>query len=202
MMINKGFLSKSQYLSYQINIPIIPSTVRRADEDFDELQEYLIKAYPNVIVPTTKSFNAKKINEQKYMTKRGGILSTFLKNALRSRTLRGDKFLLNFLCETDNKKYIDEKKQMKNFKKIETIDHLVTSSGKIELTQVEVEQIQEILNKRVKRASDQTEQGYVYLHQQIRKMGQDLKAASQAAENIKDTFNSLLNVSYDLQTDS
>ena len=91
---------------------------------------------------------------------------------------------------------------MKNFKKIETIDHLVTSSGKIELTQVEVEQIQEILNKRVKRASDQTEQGYVYLHQQIRKMGQDLKAASQAAENIKDTFNSLLNVSYDLQTDS
>ena len=60
---------------------------------------------------------------------------------------------------------------MKNFKKVETIDYLVTSEGKINLSQEEVEQIKDILGKRVKRASVQTESGYVYLHEQMRKMG-------------------------------
>ena len=63
MVVNKGFMSKSSYLSFKVSIPIVPSNVRRCDEDFDLLQAYLIKAYPNVIVPTTKQYNAKKVNE-------------------------------------------------------------------------------------------------------------------------------------------
>ena len=199
MVVNKGFLSKTQHLSYKINIPVIRTSVRRVDEDFDELQEYLIKCYPNVIVPSTKRFNAKKINEQKYMMKRGIILTRFLKSVLRNRILRGDKYLLNFVTETDAKKYQAEKKEMLKFKKVEKIEYLVTSEGKISLTELEVEEINAILGKRVKRASEQTEKGYVYLHEQMRKMGQDMKSASQAAENIRDTFNALCNISYDLQ---
>ena len=73
------------------------------------------------------------------MTKRGTILTNFLKNVLRNRILRGDKYLLNFVTETDMKKYLQEKKEMKTFKKVTQIDYLVTSEGKIELTQVEVD---------------------------------------------------------------
>lgn len=154
MVVNKHFLSKTTYLSYKVSIPIIKCSVRRQDEDFDELQDYLIKAYPNVIVPITKRYNPKKINEQKYMMKRGIMLTRFLKSVLRSRILRGDKFLLNFFTEVDAKKYQEEKKQMKLFKKVETLEYLVTPEGKVSLTQIEVEQIKEILNKRVRRASD------------------------------------------------
>ena len=117
-----------------------------------------------MIVPTTKPYNAKKINEQKYMMKRAGHCSRFLRSALRNRILRGDKYLLNFLTETDDKKYNDEKKSMLKAPEVMAIEHLVTPEGKITLTQVEVDQIKEILAKRVKRASDQTEKGYVYLH--------------------------------------
>ena len=68
------------------------------------------------------------------MMKRGVILTRFLRNVVRNRILRGDKYLLNFVTETDAKKYQQEKKEMKNFKKVETIDYLVTSEGKINLS--------------------------------------------------------------------
>lgn len=51
-----GFLGKKNWLSFKIKIPHIRSEVRRKDEEFDLLQDYLIKAYPNVIVPTTKTY--------------------------------------------------------------------------------------------------------------------------------------------------
>ena len=90
MQQKSGFLSKKSYLSFKIKINHIRSEVRRKDEDFDLLQQYLIKAYPNVIVPTTKPFKGHKYNEQKYMQKRALYLSRFLGNVLRNRILRGD----------------------------------------------------------------------------------------------------------------
>ena len=86
--------------------------MRRKDEDFDLLQSYLIKAYPNVIVPTTKPYKGQKYNEQKYMMKRAIYLSRFLANVLRNRILRGDQFLMSFLTESDDSKYKSEKKTM------------------------------------------------------------------------------------------
>lgn len=86
--------------------------MRRKDEDFDLLQEYLIKAYPNVIVPTTKPYKGHKYNEQKYMVKRAIYLSRFLSNVLRSRILRGDQFLMSYLTEADDSKYKNEKTSM------------------------------------------------------------------------------------------
>lgn len=71
---------------------------------------------------TKKPYNSKKINEQKYMTKRAEYLSRFLRNLLRSRILRGDKYLLSFLTEHDEKKYNSEKKIMMKTKKVDTIE--------------------------------------------------------------------------------
>lgn len=83
---------------------------------------------------------------------------------MRSTVLRGDQYLINFLTETDDKKYAEERKQMIKAQKVEVIEHLVTSEGKITLNQEEVEQIRAILAKRVKTASEKTENGYFYLY--------------------------------------
>ena len=118
-----GFLSGSKHwLSYKIKIPICSADVRRKDEDFDLLQDYLIKTYPNVIVPTTKRFKGDKYNEQSYMTKRASILSRFLAHVLRNRILRGDQFLMSFLTERDEAKFNKEKAVMLKQKKVSAID--------------------------------------------------------------------------------
>ena len=117
-----AFLSKSSWLSFRVKIQFLSSDVRRKDEDFDLLQDYLIKAYPNVIVPTTKPFKGSKFNEQKYMTKRAGILSRFLVHVLRNRILRGDQFLMSFLTEIDDGKYKAEKATMLKQKKVSAIE--------------------------------------------------------------------------------
>jgi hypothetical protein len=160
-----GFLSKANWLSFKIKVPHIRSDVRRRDEDFDLLQSYLIKAYPNVIVPTTKPYKGHKYNEQKYMTKRAIYLSRFLQNVLRSRILRGDQFLMSFLTEADDKKYTGERNTMLKQKHVVTIEELVTPDGKIDLSTADVERIRSELAKKVTRVSTQTEKSYIYLHQ-------------------------------------
>ena len=52
---------------------------------------------------------------------------------------------------------------------------------------------------RVIKASNQTEKSYIYLHQQMRRLAQDLSMAAHTAENIRDTLSALHNTSYDLQ---
>ena len=133
MQSKSSFLSKKNWLSFKIKIPIIRSDVRRRDEEFDLLQSYLIKAYPNVIVPTTRPYKGHKYNEQKYMTKRGTYLSRFLQNVLRSRILRGDQFLMSFLTESDDNKYKTEKKTMLKQGKVCILDEIVTPEGRIDL---------------------------------------------------------------------
>ena len=51
-----GFFSKKNRLTFKIRIPAIHSEVRRKDSDFDKLLNYLIKAYPNVLVPSVKAY--------------------------------------------------------------------------------------------------------------------------------------------------
>ena len=198
MQQKSGFLSKSNWLSFKVKIPLIRSDVRRKDEDFDLLQSYLIKAYPNVIVPTTKPFKGHKYNEQKYMTKRAVYLSRFLHNVLRSRILRGDQFLMSFLTEIDEAKYRTEKTVMLKQKKVVSLEELVTPDGKINLSVGEVDQIRNEVWKRVSQVSIQTEKSLIYVHQQMRRLAQDLSMAAQTAENIRDTFSALHRTTYEL----
>ena len=141
------------WLSFKVRIPHIRSEVRRKDEEFDLLQEYLIKAYPNVIVPTTKPYKGQKYNEQKYMTKRAVYLSRFLANILRSRILRGDQFLMSFLTEIDDGKYTGEKTTMLKQKKVILIEDIVTPEGRIDLSIADVDKIRQELSQKVTKVS-------------------------------------------------
>lgn len=199
---SKKFFSTEHFLSYNVKIPILRSEVRRKDEHFDDLQKYLIKTYPNVIVPSTKPHKANRYNEQKYITKRSAILQVFLRDVLRSRILRGDSYLMSFLTEADAKKYAKDHEAMGKQEKIQKIDDFITQDGRLTLTIPNVDEIRSVLQGKVRSASDQTEKAYVYLHQQMQRLAQDLRNTAQTIETIRDTFDTLSKTTYDLQMDS
>ena len=90
------------------------------------MQKYLVKLYPNVIVPTTKPHKGNRYNEQKYITKRSYLLQRFLREVLRSRILRGDSYLMSFLTESDNKKYLKDLANMNKQEKVMTLEDMIT----------------------------------------------------------------------------
>ena len=141
----KKFFSSEHFLSYNVKLPILHSEVRRKDEDFDHLQKYLIKLYPNVIVPTTKPHKANRYNEQKYITKRAYILQRFLGGVLRNRILRGDSYLMSFLTESDSKKYAADLSSMLKQLKVSRIDDIITQDGRLTLTIPQVDEIRKAL---------------------------------------------------------
>ena len=86
-------------------MPHLKSDLRRQDEDFDALHLYLSKCYPNVISAPIKNCKPQKQTSARYINKRSVLLQRFLKYTLRNTLLRGDSYLMNFLAETDEKKY-------------------------------------------------------------------------------------------------
>jgi hypothetical protein len=56
----KSIFSTAHKLSFKVNIPHLKTDLRRLDEEFDHLQTYLVKAYPNVIVAPSKPCKAQK----------------------------------------------------------------------------------------------------------------------------------------------
>lgn len=196
---SKAFFSSAHFLSYSIKLPLLRSEVRRKDEDFDHLQKYLSQAYPNVIVPGKKPHKAKKYNEQKYITKRAYVLQRFIIETLRSRILRGDSYLMSFLTETDEKKYNKEISAMSKQIKVIRIDDIITQDGRLKLEMPYVDKIRQTLSMNVRSASDQTQRAYVYLHQQMARLAQDLINTAQTIETIRDTFDALNKTTFDLQ---
>ena len=47
----RGFFSAKHHLSFKVQTPALKTENRRKDEDFNLLQEYLCKAYPNIVIP-------------------------------------------------------------------------------------------------------------------------------------------------------
>lgn len=141
--VKDGMFSSTSHLFYSIALPSETDySVRRKDVDFDAVHSYLTKAYPNVIIPPCKKYNVAKKNMTRYRDRRGRFLSRFIRNALRNRLLRGDKYLMTFLMQKDNKVYADEMKFMHLFKKVESIRDIITDEGFVEMSETEVVEIQ------------------------------------------------------------
>lgn len=85
---------------------------------------------------------------------------------------------MSFLTETEPAKYKAEKTTMLKQKKVVSLEDLVTPEGRLILDLAQVEKIKKELNQRVIRVSTQTEKGYVYLHQQMRRLALDLNVAA------------------------
>jgi hypothetical protein len=96
----KSVFNNTSHLVYRVALPAETDySVSRKDVDFDSLHQYLSKAYPNVIVPPCKKYNAAKMNMTRYRDRRGIFLARFIRSTLRNKLLRGDKYLMTFLTQ-------------------------------------------------------------------------------------------------------
>jgi len=73
--------------------------VQRLDIDFLQLRNYLIKKYPQVIIPPLPLVNQKKMLTRKQLCKKKAYYQKFLNSVLKSKVLRGCKFIVDFLRE-------------------------------------------------------------------------------------------------------
>jgi len=71
--------------------------VQRLDIDFVQLRNYLIKKYPQVIIPPLPQVNQKKKLTKKQLYKKKVYYQKFLTSVMKSKVLRGCKFLIEFL---------------------------------------------------------------------------------------------------------
>ncbi len=93
-----------------------------------------------------------------------------------------------FLAETDEKQYKSNLASMAKFEKVKHISDLVTISGKVELTQDQVREIQNVLAPKVQKTALITEKSTMLLHENFKRLGLDMAAISKTAANIQDTF--------------
>lgn len=73
-------------------------SVRRLDTDFDTLREYLLRTYPQTMIPPLPNKTTKKLNKLQTQ-KRIQFYQRFLNSILKSSVLKTSKFLVSFLQE-------------------------------------------------------------------------------------------------------
>jgi hypothetical protein len=101
--------------------------VQRLDIDFVQLRNYLIKKYPQVIIPPLPKVNQKKKLDRKQLHKKKIYYSKFLMSVMKSKVLRGCKFLQDFLREQDQYKFgydLSVKEQSRGPRKVKQIKTL------------------------------------------------------------------------------
>lgn len=73
--------------------------VQRLDIDFVTLRNYLVRKYPQVLIPPLPVVNQKKRLTKKQLQKKKFYYQKFLMSIMKSKVLRGCKFLCDFLKE-------------------------------------------------------------------------------------------------------
>lgn len=73
--------------------------VTRTHHDFHALRDYLLKKYPQTIIPPLPRFNPKRRYTPKQLIKREIYYQRFLIIVMKSQILRSSEFLVEFLRE-------------------------------------------------------------------------------------------------------
>jgi PX domain len=80
--------------------------VTRSHHDFYALRDYLLKKYPQTIIPPLPRFNAKRKYTAKQLVKREIYYGRFLAMVLKSMVLRSSEFLVEFLKESNTDQFM------------------------------------------------------------------------------------------------
>jgi len=108
--------------------------VKRLDSDFDTLREYLLRSYPQTIIPPLPNPTKKKMTYNQ-TTKRMIHYTRFLNCCLKSQILRTSKFLVAFLQETNQDVFNVKLLTVEDDKGPKNIYDFRTLSGEIEIEQ-------------------------------------------------------------------
>jgi hypothetical protein len=79
--------------------------VTRYYQDFQTLRIYLLKRFPQTIIPSLPHFNSKKKLTLKQQAKKNIYLTRFLTVLMKSQVIRSAPFLVDFLKETNKDEF-------------------------------------------------------------------------------------------------
>ena len=105
--------------------------VQRLDIDFVQLRHYLVRKYPQIIIPPLPLVNQKKQLSKKQLGKKKLYYQKFLIGVLKSKILRGCKFLIDFLKEQDQYKFGYDLSVKENAKGPMKVKQIKTLTGEI-----------------------------------------------------------------------
>jgi hypothetical protein len=105
--------------------------VQRLDIDFVQLRHYLVKKYPQVIIPPLPLVNQKKKLTKKQLYKKKIYYQKFMSCVMKSKVLRGCKFLVDFLKEQDQYKFGYDLSVKENKKGPKKVKQIKTLTGEI-----------------------------------------------------------------------
>lgn len=115
-------------------------SVRRLDTDFDTLRDYLLRTYPQTLIPPLPNPTKKKLQKHQ-TTKRILYYQRFLNSILKSSVLKTSKFLVAFLQETNQETFnmklltIEEDVGPKNIYEFKTLTGEIETETRAKATQ-------------------------------------------------------------------
>lgn len=122
-----GNIVRAQSLMVVIQSYPMGWKVQRLDIDFVTLRNYLVRKYPQVIIPPLPLVNQKKKLTKKQLAKKKIYYQKFLHNIMKSKVLRSSKFLVEFLKQQDQYKFgydLSQKEQKRGPRKVKQIKTL------------------------------------------------------------------------------
>lgn len=100
-----GKVVKGQSLMIVIQTYPMGWKVQRLDIDFMQLRKYLVKKYPQIIVPPLPLVKERKVLSRKQLHKKKIYYQKFLNIVLKSKLLRSCKLLVDFMQNTDQYRF-------------------------------------------------------------------------------------------------
>lgn len=101
-IIDEGFFY-GKHLTFTIQTSPFGWKVKRKDKDFNVLRDYLVKAYPHILVPMCPEHHSTKSIDKNFLRKREHLLNKFMSKCMQQEELKGCPILVDFLSFEGNK---------------------------------------------------------------------------------------------------
>lgn len=126
-VVKPGFFSRN-YEIYVIDNPLNGVTVRRRQNDFNELRKNLLKLYPGAAIPSMPTGPIQKL-EAEFMDERKELLQTFIDKVAAHPLLRTSRMVWDFLSVEGEKQYEQIRQRDSEAAVPKEVSQLVTESG-------------------------------------------------------------------------
>lgn len=95
-IVDEGFFL-GKHLTFTIQTSPLGWKVKRRDKDFNVLRDYLVKAYPHILVPMCPEHHSTKSIDKNFLRKREHLLNKFMNKCMLQEELKGCPILVDFL---------------------------------------------------------------------------------------------------------
>ena len=107
---DEGFFI-GKHLSFMVETRPLGWVVERRDKDFNVLRDYLVKAFPQILIPAVPTFQSSKSMDKAFTRKRESLLNRFVNKLMIQEDLKACPVVLDFLSYEDSKAFTKQLKQ-------------------------------------------------------------------------------------------